>query len=149
MEFVTDLGTGLFGAIPIVVALVFVTVGAFCILGVMAAVRTRIHRLRTWQAAQGVVTRNSDTTTRQNRTVSAPVVKFTTMDGRQMVFTSSVRTSWRSYQPGDFVRVTYNPNLPDEAEIASFTYVLLTPLTFLAFGIIFAGLGVYIFLHRH
>jgi preprotein translocase subunit SecF len=50
-------------------------------------------------------------------TVYAPRVRFTSADGRQVVFVSSVASSSPSYAEGDRVQVRYRPDRPAQAQI--------------------------------
>ena len=124
------------------VAIWFLAFGTIFILGTMAVVGLKIRQRRTWLGARGVVTGNSETTNRKNQTLFTPVIEFTATDGRKFVFASSVATSWHSYQPGDSVRVIYNPGFPDDAEIVSFARLWMTPLTFVVIGIVLVAVGV-------
>jgi Protein of unknown function (DUF3592) len=108
-------------------------------------VRSLLH---TGDRAQGTVveveenTDDSDTRTTYYR----PVVQFTTADGRKVVFSGSIGTSYAP-EVGSAVPVRYRPDDPDQAEIDK-------PVTWLAPAIFggAAGLGFFVaavIVYRH
>ena len=123
----------------------FTAVGALFFFGTLAAIVAKARARRHWSRTSGVVTRNTELLSRQERTLLAPVVEFTNREGQTITFTSAAATSWRRYAPGRRVPVLYNPALPDDAEIATFASRWFGPLTLMIIGAFFLGLGIHIF----
>jgi len=61
-------------------------------------------------------------------TVYAPRVRFTTADGRQVVFVSATASSPASYDEGERVEVRYRTGDPNDARINSVTGVWLSSM---------------------
>ena len=127
-----------------VTAIWFLLFAALFILAAVGVGASKVQQRRRWRSTRGVVKENTEGLNRRGRTLFTPMVEFTTAEGRRIIFASSVATSWRSYQPGDAVQVTYNPALPDDAEIVSFARLWLTPLTFLVIGFLLGGVAIYV-----
>lgn len=123
----------------------FTAVGALFFFGTLAASIAKARTRRHWLRASGAVTRNTELLSRQERTLLAPVVEFTNREGRAITFTSAAATSWQRYAPGRRVPVIYNPELPDDAEIATFASRWFGPLTLMVLGAFFLGLGLHLF----
>ena len=75
-------------------------------------------------------------------TVYAPRVRFTTADGRQVVFVSGTASSPASYDEGDRVDVRYRRGDPDDARIDSVTGVWLGALVTGGLTLFFGALGI-------
>jgi hypothetical protein len=63
-----------------------------------------------------------------------PVVRFTTTQGREFVFTDGVGTYPPDYEVGDAVDVLYNPQNPRDATIKNWLRVWFAPLWITAIG---------------
>jgi hypothetical protein len=135
------------GAVFTAVGLVL---GAVCILIVALDNNFRETAVRTTGTIVSYETRQStsrddDRGTRRSETY-APVVKFTTKDGRTIEFTSSVSSSSKPV-PGRQVDVLYHPDDPQHAKVDDAAGRLLAPLItgglggiFLPLGLLFLGL---------
>ncbi len=134
--------------ISYIVGFVFCAVGALFFFGTLAASIAKARARRHWPRVSGVVLRNAERLSRQEKTLLAPVVEFTNREGQTIIFTSAAATSWQRYAPGRRVPVIYNPALPDDAEIATFASRWFGPLTLMVIGVFFLGLGLHIFRSR-
>jgi hypothetical protein len=73
--------------------------------------------------------------------VYSPVITFVDEGGTKHQFTGSTRTSWRVHRVGQEVPVTYPPGQPGAAKLSSATHVAVAAGLPLAFGVVFAVLG--------
>ena len=101
--------------------------------------------LKTAVSAEGKVidlvrSRSSDST------VYKPVVKFTTLTGEQVQFTSSTGSNPASYSRGETVEVLYQETSPTKAKINGFFSVWGGTLIFSILGAVFFLVGFSIFL---
>ena len=71
----------------------------------------------------------------------APVVRFETPDGREVIFESSVSSHPPAYDIGERVDVLYAPDDPGDAVIDSFWQVYLAPVILGGIGSIFLLIG--------
>jgi hypothetical protein len=71
----------------------------------------------------------------------APVVEFTTVDGRKVQITGSISSSPPAYDRGERVRVLYDAANPNAARIDSKLEMWFLPLLFGGLGAIFASIG--------
>jgi hypothetical protein len=74
--------------------------------------------------------------------VYAPRIRFTTADGREVVFTSATASSPPSYTEGDSVQVRYLPSNPVGARVDSFSGLWLAPVIVGGIGLFFAGFAI-------
>lgn len=91
--------------------------------------------------AQGTVVSLDSRYDSDSGTTYRPIVEFTDASGTGHRFTGSVGSSPAAYSRGESVEVIYDPALPGQAIINSFTERLLFPLAFGGFGLLFAGIG--------
>ena len=70
-----------------------------------------------------------------------PVVTFTTADGRQVEFTSSMGSNPPAFRRGEQVTVLYHPQAPEEARIGSFFSLWGLELILGGMGAFFALIG--------
>lgn len=71
-------------------------------------------------------------------TVYCPVVKFTTNQGKEVVFESNVCEGGPLYAEEDQVmRIIYNPNNPQDAHLNSFLKLYVKSIIPLFFGLVF------------
>ncbi len=94
----------------------------------------------------GLVSRQScdedeDGSNRSCTTVYAPRVRFTTGDGRQVVFVSGTASSPPSHREGDRVDVRYRSANPMDARIDSFIDIWIGGLVTGGLALFFAALG--------
>ena len=99
----------------------------------------------------GLVSRQScdtdDDGHRTCTTVYAPRVRFTTADGRQVVFVSGTASNPPSHQEGDRVDVRYRANDPTDARIDSTTDIWLSAIVTGGLALFFAAFcGVWVIL---
>jgi hypothetical protein len=71
----------------------------------------------------------------------APVVAFTTDNGRKAQFASQTRSSSGGYAVGAFVPVLYDSNYPDQARIRSFLDLWGLPSLLGGLGLVFTLVG--------
>jgi Protein of unknown function (DUF3592) len=71
----------------------------------------------------------------------AVVVEFATNDGTAVRWTDNTASTPPIAQPGDRVRVKYDPARPQQARLASPERLFLLPRTLVATGALFAALG--------
>ncbi|MFD1602275.1 DUF3592 domain-containing protein [Flavobacterium artemisiae] len=79
-------------------------------------------------------------------TTYRPVVSYTTKDGKQIEFTSSVGSNPPSYHEGETVEIFYDPADPYDADINGFVSLWLAPLILGIIGTIFFLIGFLIIL---
>ena len=90
---------------------------------------------------------STDTDSSGNRSTSTnyrPVVNFTTSDGQDITFASSVASNPSPYEVGDKVTVLYNPLRPHDAKIKSFVQLWIGTLIVGGLGILFTLIGLLI-----
>jgi hypothetical protein len=71
----------------------------------------------------------------------APLVQFTTSDGRTLHITGSVSSSPPAYETGEHVRVLYEATNPNAARIDSKIEMWFLPMLFGGLGAVFASIG--------
>ncbi|MEN2402185.1 DUF3592 domain-containing protein [Flavobacterium sp. MC2016-06] len=76
-----------------------------------------------------------------NSTTFTPVVFFTTKDGKEIEFTSSISSNPPSYNQGESVEMVYDPTNPSDATINAFSSLYMGPLIFGIFGLVFFLVG--------
>ncbi len=78
-----------------------------------------------------------------NRSVKgyAPVVQYTTGDGRPITFRSNVSFNPPAYEAGEAVTVYYDPDNPQDAQVKGPMGQWFIPGLFGLIGIVFAGVG--------
>lgn len=81
-----------------------------------------------------------------NSTTYKPVVAFTTKDGKQIEYTSSISSNPPSYHKGEIVEIFYDPADPYDATINGFASLWLAPLILGIFGTVFFLIGFLIIL---
>jgi len=98
------------------------------------------------ELAVGVIVDYRERPSRKGTTY-APVFGYEA-DGQYYENTSSLATSWKSYEIGDEVSVLYSPEDPQSASINSFTSMWLLPTLLFGGGLVFTlgglGLGAYV-----
>jgi hypothetical protein len=119
----------------------------FILLGIGAAMVAKGYQ--NWQVsrdlvdsslvAEGMIIRNapfmSSKAGKTSSLVYFPEVKFTTAEGKQVKFTSSVTSRADHYKPGDKVTVYYQAADPKDAFIGSFGHLWSVALIFVLSGI--------------
>ena len=70
----------------------------------------------------------------------APIVRFTTDDGKSRQYTPSFHTAWCNYRVGDSVSLVYDADNPARAVIPSYATGSYFMVLFLALVFICAGL---------
>jgi Protein of unknown function (DUF3592) len=133
-----------FRLVAIILGAITLVLGVVC--GVVAF-RTRAFLADSTTASGqviGLVSRQScdhtDDREQDCTTAYAPRVRFTTADGRQVVFVSPNGSSPPSYEAGDRVDVRYRANDPAGARIDSLTSVWLATMVTGGLTLVFAGL---------
>jgi Protein of unknown function (DUF3592) len=88
--------------------------------------------------ADGVVTDfTHGRSSKRSGTIYTPIVTFTTSQGREL----QVAGSGSGYRRGDQVRVLYDPDNPEQAQIDSLMETWFWPLLLGFMGIMFGGVG--------
>jgi hypothetical protein len=83
-------------------------------------------------------------------TTYAPVVHFTTAEGKEITFTSGVSSSPPAFDTGDQVTVLYMRDDPNHAEVDSFMALWFASLITGGIGTVFTGIGTtFVFLKAH
>lgn len=70
-----------------------------------------------------------------------PVVRFKTETGRSMKFMVSIASRPKPYQVGEQVKVIYDPDNPQKAQINRFLYLWFNVLMLLFFGVFTLAMG--------
>ena len=131
---------------PLVLApAIFAAVGSvFLVIGIVL-LRSQLAFQRRAVRGRGVVTDNrvgwSRDGNRSGQRLYYPVMRFRTADGRDVRTESRIGTSWRSFDPGDEVMVTYDPREPHHAYPGRGTQGMVLALVCLGFGVVFGGGG--------
>ena len=71
----------------------------------------------------------------------APLVRFSTAEGKTVEFQSSLRTNPPAYRTGQTVSVLYDPAVPESASIRGFFTLWFMALILTFIGTIFLGIG--------
>jgi hypothetical protein len=90
--------------------------------------------------ATGTVVELVDNEEVEGQTFS-PLVRYTTVEGREVVFKDDVRSYPPAYSVGEVVDVYYPPSNVDAAQIAASVRTQLVSLVLALLGIVFAALG--------
>ena len=102
----------------------------------------RIRRLRhSGVVSAGTVVRHDETF--DDGSLYAPVIAFVDEGGAERQFTVAMRTSWRIHRVGQRVQVTYPPGRPEAPRLSSLTHDALAVGLPLAFGALFALVGLF------
>lgn len=128
------------------VAWAFVGAGSAIEFVSVMLVRRSLRKLRAGGKATGEVVGSETTIDTSGRgsakTFFLPVIRFTTQDGRVIVFTSD--TGGRVERPkGSIVTVLYNPERPQDATLNEFTALWLFPIITAACGLPFLLAGLF------
>lgn len=81
--------------------------------------------------------------------LSYPVVRYRTMDGREVVFRSDYGTQPSLWRPGQPVTVLYQPSNPQDARIETKARTVLAPALFVVLGIGIACFATVVFLFMY
>ena len=118
-----------FTLVAAILGVIAVVLGVIC--GVIV-VRTQAFLDESSSASGRVISlvprQSCDSDDRDCTTVYAPRVRFTTADGRQVVFVSSTASNPPSHEEGDRVDIRYRASDPTDARIDSVTDVWLGAL---------------------
>jgi hypothetical protein len=118
---------------------VLYVVGAGCLAG---GVVTAVQAARFVSRAEhgvGTVVGMSEKRDEEGSVTTAPIVRFTTADGRRIKFVSSTWSSPPSNSPGDRVEVLYEPGDPAGARLNGFFDLWLLPLVLVPMAALFFG----------
>ena len=122
-----------------ITSVVFLLLGAGMLYGGLHLYRTTQEFVAGAATASGTVVELDRRTSNNGDYTYAPVVEFSTPDGKDFRFVSSASSSPPAFARGEVVRVLYTPANPAEARIDSFGQLW-------AGGLILAGLGATFFL---
>ena len=118
----------------LVVAIVFGLVGAVAsVFGAYSYVSTKDWIARSAKA-EAVVTENIAVRDDKNKVAYAPVYKFATADGKEIVAQSSSSSNPASYAVGERLTVLYDPAIPTSVSADSFLDLWLLPTILLGIG---------------
>lgn len=94
------------------------------------------------ERVSGIVVDIKISTTSNRRQYAHPVIKFKTIEGKEIEFTATSPSLFVKTAKGDEVPIVYNKNRPQEAEIDSFYDLWLFPLAI--FGVALVGLTIFL-----
>ena len=94
------------------------------------------------ESAEGVVVNMEVDRQSDGDILYRPVIEFTTAGGEVIEFKSSTGTNPPKFEEGEQVEVFYNPKLPNDAKINSFTDLWMFSTIMLVFGGFFALVGI-------
>lgn len=98
-----------------------------------------------WLVAQGVETEGKVTSAVDYRLAYAPVIDFTTLDGRHLRADSRIRPRVRGAEDSsvrqDFAKVYYDPSTPNLAILADAADLWIWPGVVLLLGLVVSALG--------
>lgn len=123
-----------------IVKYVFLIVGLAMLSGAIYLYQSKRAFLDRAVTVQGTVTELLPSRS-DNSTTYKPVVAYTTKDGKQIEFTSSVSSNPPSYHEGETVEIFYDPADPYDAEINGFVSLWLAPLILGILGTVFSLIG--------
>ena len=126
-----------------IVKYIFLTIGLIFLAGALYFYLSKQDFLKKANIAQGTVIELVRKKTDKSTTYS-PVILFTTKEGNEIKFTSSISSSPPSYNEGERVEVLYDPKNPKEASINSFASLWIGPLVLGVLGIVFFLIGFFI-----
>jgi hypothetical protein len=123
-----------------IISWVFSIVGVLLLAGALLLWNNSRQFVAGAHKAQGTVvelieSRDSDGSTYK------PVVRFTTVDGREITYTESFSGNPPPYDVGDTVEVLFTPDNSHKARIRGFMSLWLGPAILSGMGIIFAAIG--------
>ena len=121
------------------VALAFVAAGAGIQVGALLLMRRPMRLLRAGGSATGIVM-DSEKSVEKAAVFFFDVVEFTTREGRSIRFMSNMGRA-KARVKGSRVRVLYDPNQPDEAELATFATLWMPATVTSLFGLPFLAAG--------
>lgn len=128
---------------PTIAQAIPIAIGSLLTLAAGGFAWRSFRRMFTWSSASGTVQRVEEESGRQGQRMFRPAVRFLTRDGREVSFLSEVATSHRGYRVGASVRVWYDAQDPERAEIASFSRLWLPVVALLFFA------GAFFLVSRH
>jgi hypothetical protein len=124
--------------------LAFVAVGVATLGGALLLARRPIRLLRAGGSARGTVLDTEESMLQSGRGAASkfyfPLIGFTTAKGERIRFTSAIGQG-RALPKGSEVRVLYDPERPDEAELATFKTLWAPATVTAAFGLPFLAAG--------
>jgi hypothetical protein len=122
------------GGCSVAIGVVVVAVGVFA----YVSIRRFVDRAA---KAPGTVVRVEFETNNEGGNTFRPVVEFRTPAGARVEFKSRLSTSPASYDVGDSVKVLYEANAPNRAEIDAFLPLWLPALLCGIIGAVFLAVG--------
>lgn len=128
-----------------IIKYVFLIIGLGLLVGTFFLYQNKKEFLDTAVTAKGTVIELIASRSDKSTTYK-PVVSFTTKDGKQIKYISSVSSNPPSYHEGETVEIFYDPADPYDANINGFASLWLGPLILGIFGIIFFLIGFFIIL---
>ncbi|MFC4014269.1 DUF3592 domain-containing protein [Nonomuraea purpurea] len=132
---------GIFGLIGLVLLCVGITLAASTASFLSSAERTDGTVVALTERT--TTTRNSDGNARSS-TAWYPTVEFT-VNGRRYSFQGSSGTNPPSFEKGESVPVSYDPDDPSDARISSFWTAFLAPMIVGGLGVVFTPIGAVLF----
>ncbi|MHC0447871.1 DUF3592 domain-containing protein [Flavobacterium sp. 3-218] len=123
-----------------IIKYVFLTIGLALLAGAFYFYQSKQAFLDRAVKVQGTVTALIPSRS-DNSTTYKPVVSYTTKEGKQIEFTSSVSSNPPSYHEGETVEIFYDPADPYDADINGFASLWLAPLILGILGSIFFLIG--------
>lgn len=128
-----------------IIKYVFLTIGLALLAGAFYFYQSKQAFIDRAVKVQGTVTALIPSRS-DNSTTYKPVVSYTTKEGKQIEFTSSVSSNPPSYHEGETVEIFYDPADPYDADINGFASLWLAPLILGILGTVFFLIGFLIIL---
>ncbi|WP_125722859.1 DUF3592 domain-containing protein [Flavobacterium ustbae] len=128
-----------------IIKYVFLIIGLALLAGAFYFYQSKQAFLNRAVKVQGTVTALIPSRS-DNSTTYKPVVSYTTKEGKQIEFTSSVSSNPPSYHEGESVEIFYDPADPYDADINGFASLWLAPLILGILGTVFFLIGFLIIL---
>jgi hypothetical protein len=124
-----------------IVSAVFALVGGAALLGAGYSALETESFLKTAIKTTGEVIALDETRTSDNGVVYQPVFRFTTRDGREVVFRSSTASSPPAYGLGEKAELAYPESAPESARALATSSLWFDTLLLGFFGVVFGGIG--------
>jgi len=125
---------------PRIVGILFIVFGVFVASFVVVSFLRRRSLLKNGVSTGGVVVGLDKMSGNMSGASYAPIVRFTTDDGKSRQYTPSLYTAWCNYRVGDSVSLVYDADNPARAVIPSYATGSYFMVLFLALVFICAGL---------
>ncbi len=131
--------------LTVLFSLPFILIGLAMLFMAINYYRTTLELFKKGYVATGTIIRFDTSDGGDGETFYHPVVKFWTRTEKVYEFKDEFATTSPGYEPGNEVRVVYDPENPQMARIKSGRALWFIPTILLIFGISFTTAGLVIF----